>query len=50
MKTSEGRTQTARSRKLLTMTFLALVALICLVTGIAAQDMSAHHHTDATSN
>jgi carboxymethylenebutenolidase len=44
MKTSEGSKQTTGSRKVLTMTILTMVALLCLVLGVAAQDMSAHHH------
>ncbi|HMG74491.1 MAG TPA: dienelactone hydrolase family protein [Pyrinomonadaceae bacterium] len=45
MKTSDGSTQKADSGRLLTVTILTMVALLCLVMGVAAQDMSAHHHT-----
>jgi carboxymethylenebutenolidase len=45
MKTSKTNRQTARSRKLLTTTLLTSVALLSLLSVVAAQDMSAHHHT-----
>ena len=45
MKTSEGSTQKAGSSRPLSGTILTVVALLCLVMGVAAQDMSAHHHT-----
>ena len=45
MKISDGSTQKVDSGRLLTVTILTMVALLCLVMGVAAQDMGAHHHT-----
>ena len=44
MKTSAGITQSAASRKIPAWTILTIVALLCSGVGVAAQDMSAHHH------
>ena len=45
MKTAEGSKHTTGGWRVLTVTVLAMVALLCLVMDVAAQDMSAHHHT-----
>jgi len=44
MTTTEGSTR-KMSSKVVTATILTMVAWLCLVTGVAAQDMSTHHHT-----
>src|SRR5216684_8614056 len=44
MTTTEGSTR-KRSSRVLTATILTMVALLCWVTGVAAQGMSTHHHT-----
>jgi carboxymethylenebutenolidase len=45
MKTAQGTKRTAWGRRLLSTSILTMVALLCLVIGVTAQDMSAHHHT-----
>src|SRR6267378_4219287 len=44
MTTTEG-SKRKMSNRVLTATILTMVAWLCLVTSVAAQDMSAHHHT-----
>jgi carboxymethylenebutenolidase len=44
MKIFAGSTQARGNRKFLALTFLTMVALLCLGFEVASQDMSAHHH------